>query len=407
MDVREFEEFVPGVLERMEADGYCDLVVKRAALVFRRFVEYCREEGVGDVGDAAVADFCKSRYGFDIDEATKAQKAVRKPLLTALELYRTGTYLTRHQKARQRPLPKCMEGAYALLVDECIGRRTDLAPSTKQLKAWSAYLFISFLGEQGVRDMGDVELEDLDRFAASLSRYAPETARRVKGDVRGMLSWLAQQGVVSFDGRAAFPQIGGAASRSSVPSCFSRDEVDRIISCIDPSTARGKTHLAIVSLLAFTGMRSGDVIWIDLPDIDWEAGVIHIVQRKTGSPLDVPMTDEVRFPLIDYIRDARPSSSADPDALFITPHAPRTRIRTQTTIYNIVEHCVREAGIDVAGRRHGPHALRHSLATNMLGDDAPLHVISKALGHSGVKVTERYLSVDYAHARELALEVPL
>ena len=65
------------------------------------------------------------------------------------------------------------------------------------------------------------------------------------------------------------------------------------------------------------------------------------------------MTDEVRFPLIDYIRNARPSSSIDPDALFVTPFAPRTRIRTQSTIYNIVDHCVREAGIDVSGRRHG------------------------------------------------------
>ena len=58
-------------------------------------------------------------------------------------------------------------------------------------------------------------------------------------------------------------------------------------------------------------------------------------------------------------------------------------------------------------RHHGPHSLRHSLATNMLNADVPVGAISDVLGHCDVKSTEFYLSVDLAHSRDLALEVPL
>ena len=51
--------------------------------------------------------------------------------------------------------------------------------------------------------------------------------------------------------------------------------------------------------------------------------------------------------------------------------------------------------------------MSHSLATNMLGADVPVSAISDVLGHDSTKTTEIYLTVDLAHARKLALEVPL
>lgn len=72
----------------------------------------------------------------------------------------------------------------------------------------------------------------------------------------------------------------------------------------------------------------------------------------------------------------------------------------------MVEKCMQTAGIDYEGRHHGPHSLRHSLATNMLAENVPISAISNIMGHSSTKTTEIYLTVDETHLKESSLEVP-
>ena len=80
MDIREFEEFVPSVLERMRADGYARTTMGTAKWVLGWFADYCHEVEVGDVDEAAVADFCAKRFGFAAGESKllPTQAAIRK-----------------------------------------------------------------------------------------------------------------------------------------------------------------------------------------------------------------------------------------------------------------------------------------------------------------------------------------
>lgn len=64
------------------------------------------------------------------------------------------------------------------------------------------------------------------------------------------------------------------------------------------------------------------------------------------------------------------------------------------------------AGIEFKGRHHGPHALRHSLATNMINNNAPISAISAVLGHQSTKTTDIYITADTTHMKELTLKVP-
>lgn len=72
----------------------------------------------------------------------------------------------------------------------------------------------------------------------------------------------------------------------------------------------------------------------------------------------------------------------------------------------MVEKAYADAGVDVDGKHHGMHSLRHSAATNMLSGGTGYPVISAVLGHSSVNVTRRYLSIDVESLRQIALEVP-
>ena len=68
--------------------------------------------------------------------------------------------------------------------------------------------------------------------------------------------------------------------------------------------------------------------------------------------------------------------------------------------------CIEKSGIDSGGRHRGPHALRHSLATNLMSGDVPVSGISDILGHTSTLTTEIYLTIDEKHLKEVSLEVP-
>jgi site-specific recombinase XerD len=68
---------------------------------------------------------------------------------------------------------------------------------------------------------------------------------------------------------------------------------------------------------------------------------------------------------------------------------------------------MQRAGINTKNRKHGPHALRHSFANNLLQNKILLPVISEALGHTHTESTMYYLRVSKDQLRQCALEVPV
>lgn len=117
------------------------------------------------------------------------------------------------------------------------------------------------------------------------------------------------------------------------------------------------------------------------------------------------LIDEVKFPLLDYIKNGRHTSKND-DYIFTTFYPPYTKFKSSSSIHRIVTRAMDIAGIEFKGRHHGPHALRHSLASNMVNNSAPISAISAILGHTNTKTTDIYITVDTTHMRELTLEVP-
>lgn len=66
-----------------------------------------------------------------------------------------------------------------------------------------------------------------------------------------------------------------------------------------------------------------------------------------------------------------------------------------------------KANINYSNKHHGTHSLRHSLASNLLRKNVPITTISSVLGHSTIKTTQKYLTIDVNNLKELSLEVNL
>ena len=78
------------------------------------------------------------------------------------------------------------------------------------------------------------------------------------------------------------------------------------------------------------------------------------------------------------------------------------------TMHSIVSRYMGEANITHwKEKKHGPHSLRHSLATNMLKNNVSMTVISTVLGHQRTETTKVYLKVDIEGLAACALPIPL
>lgn len=79
---------------------------------------------------------------------------------------------------------------------------------------------------------------------------------------------------------------------------------------------------------------------------------------------------------------------------------------SNSQMHRFISNYFKKARIDISKRKHGPHALRHSLASNMLQNNTPMYVIKDVLGHTNLNTTKIYLNIDFETLRQFALEVP-
>jgi integrase len=158
-------------------------------------------------------------------------------------------------------------------------------------------------------------------------------------------------------------------------------------------------------LAAGLGLRGGDIVDLRKTDIDWPGAMLSRRQLKTGRRLVLPIPQGMLLALADYMKHERPRS--DDDHVFLSSRAPHESYRSHSTVHVVVSDAFERAGVDVGGRRHGPHALRHSLASAMLAGGAAYPVIGAVLGHANSgEATRVYLWIDVEQLRPLALEVP-
>ena len=156
-------------------------------------------------------------------------------------------------------------------------------------------------------------------------------------------------------------------------------------------------------LAARLGLRSSDICGLTFDSLNWEKNLIEIFQKKTEKSVQLPLLNEVGDAVIDYLR-FRPKVSVK--YVFLRVENPPERLHNHP-LYEIVSKYMRRAGVKIPpGKKHGPHALRHSLSSLMLEKRVPLPVISEILSHTSTEATKVYLKIDLSHLRECALGVP-
>ena len=225
-----------------------------------------------------------------------------------------------------------------------------------------------------------------------------------KYQLKLFINWMYDNKLSKISGDMILPKIIWHRN-TTIRTYYSQEEVTKLLNVIDIRTKQGKEDYLIISLICYLGLRISDVINLKLSNIDFNTNTISIIQYKTDNKLVLPLIDKVKYPLLDYLKNVRPNDT-DLDYIFITGTKPYIHnIKLKTHKY-IVENYFIKAGVDINGRKHGFHCLRHSFSKSLLNEDTSLYSISTILGHKDIETTMYYLDIDTSKLKELALEVP-
>ena len=176
-------------------------------------------------------------------------------------------------------------------------------------------------------------------------------------------------------------------------------QVRALLDSCDRSTLAGKRDFAILTMLVRLGMRRGEVAGLRLDDIDWRAG--EIVVRGKGQRLErLPLPADVGEAIAVYLRDGRPPGFPGRE-VFVRIKAPRQPL-TGGGVTQVVVSASKRAGLGEVTA----HRLRHTAATELLRQGAPLQEIGELLRHRSVLTTAIYAKVDRDRLRELARPWP-
>jgi site-specific recombinase XerD len=242
---------------------------------------------------------------------------------------------------------------------------------------------------------------DVVRF---VQRQAPrlhlKRAKLLTSALRSFLRYTRYRGDTTLDLAAAVPPVANW-SMTSIPRAIPADHVRQLLASISRRTAMGRRDYAILLLLARLGLRSSEVAFLELDDIDWDAGHVS-VRGKGGQRTALPLPADVGAAIVAYLRHGRPHNTSR--RVFLRARAPIRGFLGQSAIGSLVRHTLGRAGVDAPTK--GAHQFRHALATQMLRHGASLTEIGAVLRHRSPETTRIYAKVDLEALRTLALPWP-
>lgn len=385
---------IDACIEQMRADRYDETCIE----VHRRrwqkgIVSYLNAQGTSEYTEQAGLDFL-SRILPGLAPST--QRGHQRGINLLTEFMHTGVVRRRIVTLVEHPLPGELGTIVLKYLEELKAQRRADQTISNHRRLLSYFL-------EGLRRKGISQLADLTESAIiEFVDHAHTCKREHFYSIRQFCRFLSKEGFVDRDLGYAL-QSNNFPNHEKLPSVYTAEEILKIENTIERSSQVGKRDYAIFIIASRLGLRVSDIAALKWSQIDWDNGTICLYQSKTKAPVELPLLREVGEALVTYARDARPKSKYD--EVFLTAAAP-FRPMTRISLNGVVSRIMQSSGINLTGRRFGPHSLRHSLASNMLRKGTAISTISSALGHESTQTTMEYLRIDVTNLRECVLDIP-
>ncbi len=275
----------------------------------------------------------------------------------------------------------------------------DIKNETKDWRLKHIRGFDYYLKNNGIT-LHNLTPKNVYDYMNSISNLSSRTKENRAVCIRYFLNFLFKEKIVKFDGYHVFPKIKHQVY-STIPSYYSDKEIKSLIKSVNRNDAFGKRDFAILLLLVTYGIRLKDLINLSYDNIHWNDNKIVIIQSKDQEINEFPLTEEIKYAILDYLKNERGNIKLP--YIFLTN---KNKQISSGELFNIVNKYFKKANINTYGKHHGAHSLRHSLSVSLLSNGIGIGDISKVLGHNQIETTKEYLRVDLQQLKKISLEVP-
>jgi integrase len=232
-----------------------------------------------------------------------------------------------------------------------------------------------------------------------LSRVSAASAGVTTTAVRSYLRFRAFEGAHV---KHLLPIVASPASwrLATLPQTLTQSEIQRLLDAFPLGLPSRLRCYAIVRCLVDLGLRSSEVIALELDHIDWVSGTVRICKAKSRRVDILPLPQATGAAIAEYIRSERPQTSSR--RIFVR-HLAQVEVPVAA---GVVRRAVREA-YRRAGLPHTRvHILRHTLAGRLLNTGGTLKEVADILRHRELDTTLIYAKVDFARLSAVAMPWP-
>jgi len=219
--------------------------------------------------------------------------------------------------------------------------------------------------------------------------YSGRSICRKISTIRSFFKFILREGIVNIN-----PTINLITPKidKKLPYFLYLEEINKLIEAPPGNTIFGIRDRAILELLYGTGMRVGELVNLNIRDIDLYEKTVRVFGKGSKErilPLGNPGIKAVQEYLTgrNIFRKNISIDKNDPNALFLNRFGGRLSARS---VRRLIIKYMKIAGLN---KKISPHVLRHSFATHLLGGGADLRSVQELLGHESLSTTQIYTHI--------------
>lgn len=250
--------------------------------------------------------------------------------------------------------------------------------------------FIAFCDQyygQHVEDMNQIYKLTIRHFLGNEFEkgLSGKTVARRLASIKSMYKYLIRAEIVR-DNPSAY--VKTPKTEKLLPTYLNEKTVERLMDIPPKNTFIGARDSAILELLYSTGIRLGELVQLNIGDIDFQKKIVKVM-GKGGKERLTPFGKRAKISIENFLnmREICLQSIPPETPLFITSKNKRlSRDTIQRNVRKYVKMVAEGTGL-------GPHILRHTFATHLLDRGADIRAVQELLGHSSLSSTQIYTHV--------------
>ena len=250
--------------------------------------------------------------------------------------------------------------------------------------------FCDFYGIEGKEEeFARVTVEDVRAWLAEGMRGGKEGKRKLSAasgkrklsSLKAFFRYLEKRGVVK---NSPAEDVSEPKLPKRLPVFVPEKEMEEVMDGMEEGGDFHRLRDWMVVLTAYdTGMRRSELAGLKVEDFDFGRRCVRVL-GKGGKRREIPLLDELASDARCYLEERRKVTGSPTGAFFVTD---KGNPMSGYQIYYLIRKVLSS---DVNLSKRSPHVLRHTFATHLLDNEAPLEGIKELLGHSNLGVTQIY-----------------